>query len=97
MIVENPEQYLHDTGLLFHMNRTILHPLGLSLAIAEQNIQGQGITSLVLHETADLNGFEFTDADMKQALASYDVFLTERKSRVLTRGKTLGYIQQPTE
>jgi len=35
--VKDPAKFLIETGLLFEINRTILHPLGLSLAFHIEN------------------------------------------------------------
>lgn len=93
--MENPEQFLRSSGLLFHINRALLHPLGLSLSLDVEESPASGTKcSFQLHETDDPIGFVFSEEEMKNSLSKYEVFISERKQRVMKRAKTLGFIMQ---
>ncbi len=98
MQVDDPEVFLKDSGLLFHLNLNIFHPLGLALAleIEEDTKHGIATSRIVVHETEDPKGYVFGEEDMTRSTQLFTEFMKERKQRVLSRNKLLGYIVQPT-
>lgn len=93
--IDTPEKFLEESGLLFHINRAILHPMGLSLMLAVQESPlGERTTVLHLYETDNTLGFVVSEDDLPKQKQVYEEFLAERKERILTRGKKLGYIIQ---
>ena len=97
MIVDNPEHFLHDSGLLFHINRSILHPLGYSLSVMVEDSEDIETVLFMLHETDDPKGFIIDQKEIQAMAAKYNTFISQRKERALYRGKSLGYIMQPFE
>lgn len=55
----NAAKYLKDTGLIFDINRKVLHPIGLALGY-EMEIDGT-LSPLFLFKTDDPEGIVFTD------------------------------------
>jgi len=96
MQLENPERFLTDSGLLFHINRHVLHPLGLSMVLDVAEEGGSVLSSRIeIHETDTPVGFTFSEEDMSRWSKVADEFISTRKSRVLTRRQQLGYLTQP--
>lgn len=90
-------QRLHDEGLLFAINRLVLHPLGLALGVRGNRVADNVIvTGLVLFSTDDPEGIVFANANdvlarsrAKLAAAGHDV--------VIERLRALAPADQPDE
>lgn len=91
----DPEDFLEETGLIFHFNRTILHPLGLALSIVTEETEDGIGSRLELHETENAVGFVFSEEDMRLGDSKYKEFMKYKKENVLRRAKRLGFITQP--
>lgn len=66
-------QRLHDEGLVFAINRLVLHPLGLAIGFHanvedEENRRGR-VKGLFLRSTGDDSPIEFDDAAVKRNLS----------------------------
>lgn len=96
-MLDTPGKYLEETGLLFHLNRTVFHPLGMSLGVVVEEAPSteSDEVKLVIHTTDNPAGFTFGEQEMKQQAELYRQFVTTSKPRVLTRGKRLGFMIQP--
>jgi hypothetical protein len=80
-------KWLISHGLLFEINRTIMHPLGRSL-----QIQRNGDGSYDLAMIADNPGVTFDEATFRAGAAKYAVFLTEEGNAALhERAELLGF------
>lgn len=93
----DPEDFLEGTGLLFHFNRTILHPLGLALSLITEETENGVESRLEIHETDNEVGFVFSEQDLQRGNEKYQEFLKHKKTDVLRRAKRLGFIMQPLE
>jgi hypothetical protein len=90
-------QRLHDEGLLFAINRLVLHPLGLALGVRGNRVADTVIVrGLVLFSTDDPEGIVFANATdvLERALtkltaAGHDI--------VIERLRTLAPADQPGE
>lgn len=91
---ETAEDFLRNSGLLFQINRAIMHPLGLSLSLEIEERPDGTTCSFQIHETEEPTGFVFPEAEMLKSLPKYTDFLSQRRQRVLTRAKKLGFIVQ---
>jgi hypothetical protein len=92
-------QLLHETGLLFEINRTILHPLGLALAIAARTDAGGGETVIGFGGMTDCRydpeGMIFNpDSDGPAKLKSF--YEREGIARLRARFAALGFVVQPS-
>lgn len=74
-------QRLHDEGLLYAVNRLVLHPLGLALGVSGKRIQAPEpedpqltVNGLYLCETADPEGIVYaSDGQQERGLAKLRV------------------------
>jgi len=89
---------LLDSGLLFEINRTVLHPLGISLGIDVDEITGE-VGRLGLRQIDDKEGMIFSDEQIKECVVKISLFRTrpENIERYHLRRKALGYVVQPLE
>ena len=91
--IENPAEFLVSTGLLFEINRRVLHPLGLalSLAIGENN----ETVVKVWNGQAYLEGYEYTDETLKLGLEKLKKYFDDvGTNRTKQRESLLGYVVQ---
>lgn len=95
LAMQNAEaaDFLHRTGLLFEINRAVLHPLGLALGIW-QNDDGSiaGFAGLVDHRD-DPEGMAYSDETLRaglERLRAYGVTAIREE-----RARRLGYVVQP--
>lgn len=83
-----PLQFLKENGLLFELNRAVLHPLGLSLQVDEGG-------KVELLQTEDPAGMVFTEStfnDGEQRLLEY--MEREGSSKLASRRAFLQYVEQ---
>ena len=83
-----------DLGLLQEVNRRLLHPLGLALAVAVADEDGTVRLDSILDWRDDPEGVIFGDVDddfVAKALAVDDMW----KQREPARRQALGYMVQP--
>jgi hypothetical protein len=92
--------FLRASGLLFEINRTILHPLGLALAVtAEPDPRIDGtFDRFWLNRTEDKAGWIFEEIEISVLGNALVAFLNrpENLERFAARRKELGYIIQGT-
>lgn len=67
-VIDNPTQFLIDSGLLFAINRSVLHPLGLTLYVGPGDDR-MSTEQLVAHimKTDDPEGFVYSKEDLERA------------------------------
>ena len=93
--IEDSARFLRDTGLLFEINRRILHPLGLSLAVKEDDTTGEITLDGVLDGRFDPEGFVFDNPSFKTGEERFSKFSEEfALDRMEDRLKRLGFIVQ---
>jgi hypothetical protein len=99
-IIENPANFLVDSGLLFEINRRILHPLGLALCVttSEEEIPNEGPSSTfsILDAREDPEGWCFEDDTYLEGKAKLDAFLEcqQFQEKMMARRVSLGYVIQ---
>jgi hypothetical protein len=89
-------RFLLDSGLLFDINRQILHPIGLALAVG---IDDEGRTHFDgLIDSDDPEGYSFGPADFKEGKKKLRKFYKDFKVqyRLRTHARNLGPILQMT-
>ena len=84
--VDEPSKFLHDSGLLFEINRLLLHPLGLAL---EVELESASIKIQDLRE--DPEGMLFEEEAFARARSRYQAFLDENRSRLEARERALSF------
>lgn len=76
----NPPKFMHESGLLFEINRKILHPLGLALFYVENDDGSIASHSLGLMATPDGEPFDFAPDRIVAAEARLAAFLAQRNT-----------------
>lgn len=94
--LENPAQFLLDNGLLFEINRTVLHPHGLALAVTTDEDTTAIVTSIWDYQDEE-GGMAFSPDTFKEGQEKYSKFLEERKEKLEKRKEILGYVLQVEE
>lgn len=88
-----PAQFLLDTGLLFEINRRVLHPLGYALSV---DVNGNKYSIGDLWVTDDPTGFEFGEDSLAEGRAKVQAYMQrEGAMKISNRMKTTGFIVQP--
>ena len=87
---------LRESGLLFEVNRRVLHPLGYALAITMDGSAALEFT--LLDNTADPEGMCFEEELFKEALTRFRAWMNKVGNvRVEVRKQALGYVVQGEE
>ena len=85
---------LVDNGLLWDINRRILHPLGLALAV---DMDGEDFLKFSLLETRDPEGLAFDAEAMADGIQKHRAYMRHiGNARVIKRRAALGYAIQGT-
>ena len=94
--VKTFEKYLVENGLLFEINRKVLHPLGLALVIDvdRDNRKWLRVDGLLSVE-GDPDGFLYPDDTFRENQRIYKTYLDkEGQERLDTRKERLGFLVQ---
>ena len=90
--IKNAAQFLLNSGLLFEMNKKILHPLGLAMAA---NNSGECFNFYLLDCREDPEGFLFDEPTFEYGKNKLDEYMRNHGSKSLQdREKELGFIEQ---
>lgn len=94
--IKNPCDFLVNTGLLYEVNRRILHPLGLALAVElpEHTTEQESGTFRIWDAQDDPEGLLFGESGLAVDEAKLAITLTEAKPRLDSRQKATGYVLQ---
>lgn len=91
-------KYLINNGLIFEINRKVLHPIGLALVVDVdyKNRNKLSITGLV--ETEDREGFLYDSDGFKVGSEKYEKFLKKvGQERLDHRFAKYGFLEQDKE
>lgn len=89
--VESPANLLSQSGLLFEMNRRILHPLGLALELT-YGVPGPEAMYRLRDYRHDPEGVLFTDETFEEGVKRIREYMVTRGSRAIaTRVACLGF------
>lgn len=89
--VPNFAEFLVDSGLLFEINRRVLHPLGLAL---ETTVDDDGHTEItgILDYRSDPEGVLFADDTFNEGLRKLTAYMNARGTRaVVARRACVGF------
>jgi hypothetical protein len=91
--IENPVQFLVDNGILFEVNRQVLHPLGLELHF---RLDDNGmITAIDLMDNRDSTlPISFTPEDFQAGRTKYETYLNEHGRRNMQKRRQVGMVIQ---
>ena len=91
-------RFLVDNGLVFEINRKVLHPLGLAMIVDvdPKNRRQLAITALI--ETEDDEGFVYDEEAFAVGVDKYEKFLAKQgQERLDARKAKYGFIEQDRE
>ena len=92
-------KYLYETGLLFEINRKVLHPLGLALSVEcdDETDEVKGFAYL-WDSTADPEGIRFSPESFMEGFEKLKKYLLaiDVENVLNQRRAALGYIVQDT-
>lgn len=94
--LENPAQFFMDSGLLFQINRQVLHPLGLALEVITDDETGEatGFGGVWDYRDED-EGIRFTGEAFNDGLRKWEAFRKEYADEAIIKRKIrLGYVYQ---
>jgi hypothetical protein len=88
-------KYLIDNGLLFEINRRVLHPLGLAMVIDIDRNNKRQLAITALLETEDSDGFLYDEDGYNVGNEKYQKFLKNSgQKRLDDRIAKYGFIEQ---
>ena len=93
--IESFPKYLLENGLVYEMNRKVLHPIGLALIVDvdRKNRKHLAITALV--QTEDQEGFVYDSDGFAIGKEKYENFLKkEGQDRLDARKEKYGFVEQ---
>jgi len=86
---------LVDDGILFEMNRQVLHPMGLSMAVMVDPSNQAAPETVILLETDDDEGVLFNEEDFTSGAARFHSFFKKTgEDRVARRIRAIGFTRQ---
>ena len=91
--IENPVQFLVDNGILFEMNRQVLHPLGLELHF-RLNEEGRITAIDLLDNREGLQPISFPPDAFDAGRARYGKYLDEHGRRNMQKRRQVGMVIQ---
>lgn len=93
--VKNFARFLIESGLVFEINRRVLHPVGLSLLVDLDSNNKRKLIISSLIETDDPEGFVFDQENFDLGTEKYEKFLEKRgQERITSRRNKFGFIEQ---
>ena len=92
--VRNFSRFLLDNGLIFEINRKVLHPIGLAFIIdMDEDNEKKAVLSLIAVDDED--GILFGEESLDEGYKKYNKFLRDGgQERLNCRQKTNGFIVQ---
>jgi len=96
--VKSFPRFLVDNGLVFEINRKVLHPLGLAMIVDvdPKNRRQLAVTALV--ETKDDEGFVYDEEAFAVGKDKYEKFLEKAgQERLDSRKAKYGFVEQDKE
>lgn len=98
---EAAAKFLRENGLLFEINRQVLHPLGLALEIVveidDDTGEETGVVSMggMWDYRMDHEGIFFAPESFKSGEAKYNAYIRRRGGRMMeSRKEQLGFVVQ---
>lgn len=95
--IKNFPKFLVDNGLVFEINRKVLHPLGLAMIVDvdPKNRRQLAITNLV--ETEDEVGFVYESEAFSCSSEKFNKFLEKKQAALDARKAKFGFVEQDKE
>jgi hypothetical protein len=89
------QKFLIDNGLIFEINRKVLHPLGLAMVVDIDRNNKRKLAITGLAETEDEEGFLYDEESFTIGSDKYQMFLDRGgQKRLDVRKAKYGFIEQ---
>jgi hypothetical protein len=97
--MNNFVKFMVDNGLIFEINRRVLHPLGLAMIADIDRNNRKQLSIAALEETDDEEGFLYDGESFNVGMEKYQKFLGKKggQERLDARKAKYGFIEQETE
>ena len=93
--MKNEARFLLDSGLLFEINRLVLHKHGLAMVIDIDIDNRRKVKIRGIVETKDADGWLFDQESFEEGRFKYEQFLNEKGTLQLDKRKeVLGFVIQ---
>jgi hypothetical protein len=91
-------RFLVDKGLVFEINRRVLHPLGLAMVVDVDRSNKRRLAITAILETEDQEGFLYDEEGYAVGKEKYQMFLDKSgQERLNYRLAKYGFIEQDKE
>lgn len=92
-------QFLYESGLLFEINRRVLHPLGMALMLEWDELAGEYVLTNSLWDNSDHpHGLRFDDATLLMGEEKLWQFMEEfGVGKMQERQRELGFVVQKSD
>jgi len=99
MSVKQFQRFLVDNGLIFEINRKVLHPLGLAMVVDVDPKNRKHLSIAALEETEDPEGFVYDPEGFEIGTDKYKRYLEKRggQEKLDARLAKYGFIEQDKE
>ncbi len=98
--IESHVKFLIDNGLIFEINRKVLHPLGLALEVGihPDNSKWVTISGLSCVDDDDEEGYLYDEESYKVGAEKYKEFLIKKgRAKIELRKNKVGFVVQKME
>lgn len=92
--IDNAAKWLVDNGLLFQINRDVLHPHGVAMAVTMSDSGVYEPAFSLLDARDDPEGFAFEADTFRDGAEKLAAFEETEKERLERRLAALGYVKQ---
>jgi hypothetical protein len=93
--IEDAARFLSETGLLFQINRSVLHPLGLALEVSVDDKHGDIQFGRIWDCRECDEGIVYGDESFKEGSDKFEEYLNKFGSNSINRRKkTFGFVEQ---
>lgn len=99
MSVPQFQRFLVDNGLIFEINRKVLHPLGFAMVVDVDPKNRKHLSITALEDTEDSEGFVYDSEGFEIGTDKYKRFLEKKggKEKLDARLAKYGFIEQDKE
>lgn len=91
--IDNPARFLDENGLLFELNRQILHPIGMELRL-EVDEDGELQKMELLDNRDSPTPIYFTPEEFDRGRTRYEKYLEEFGRRNMQKRRQMGVVTQ---
>ncbi len=91
--IDRPVRFLVEHGIMFELNRQVLHPLGMQLNI-QLDEQGDGYRVELLDNRASPTPITFSREEYEEGREQYELYLQEHGKKNMQKRRRVGAVIQ---